>query len=126
MGDTTAAIDTTGRDVVIDSRGTIVAEFDSSQKPAPAARRILLSALHDPRYFGPGIGEMLEREAPPVLSAEDVSAKRMAQSRQVMRHYSLTVMLRQAGIRRSISKRCQCGRPISANKNHCATCAPKE
>jgi hypothetical protein len=60
--------------------------------------------------------------APPVESINEVQERREAGQRQVLRHFSLVLMNRAAGIRRSKSTSCGCGRPISANKTHCARC----
>ncbi len=80
-------------------------------------------------YQGPSIGDTLLamtgediKLAPPVRSIAEIQRDRALQYGEVMRHYSLTVMLRKAGIRRSISRQCACGKTISANKTHCAAC----
>lgn len=70
-----------------------------------------------------------EREQPPspVKSINEIAADRELRGRQVMRHYSLMSWLSKNGlIHRTNPGRCGCGRPISANKTHCAGCAPKE
>lgn len=77
-------------------------------------------------FYGPPVAPSPVPETVPVKSMLEIAAEREARSRQVMRGYSLTVMLRKAGIRRSIPGNCTCGKTISANKTHCAGCAPKE
>lgn len=80
-------------------------------------------------YLGPSLGDAALAAEKDLLpeSILDREEKRQSQERHRLRVFSLTCMLRQGGIRRSISRKCDvCGKTISANKSHCAAHAPKE
>lgn len=55
-------------------------------------------------------------------SIADMAAEAAKKTAAMLRHYSLTKMLRTSGIRRSPTRQCDCGRVISSNKEQCFRC----